>query len=561
MDHDSGEALRQCEERLEQAAERLRLMEESVKDYAIFYTDTQGKVTYWSRGAERLFGYTEPEILGRDAAVLFTPEDREQGAPQREMSQAAETGHGEDVRWHLRKGGTLIFLNGVVTPMHDRAGGLRGFAKVARDVTERKLVEDEVRAAREEAQQANRAKDQFLAVLSHELRTPLNPILLAVSSMIERTPEPEELHQTLEMIRQNVNLQARLIDDLLDVSWIVRGKMPLHWEVADAHALIRQAVTTCRSEVSGKGLRLEMVLGAQQHHLNADPARFQQVIWNLVKNAVKYTPGGGAITIRTRNEDGEAGERLVVEVVDTGIGIEPEVMPLIFDPFQQGETKITRKFGGLGLGLAICRGIVESHGWSLTAESEGQDRGTTFTIASKTTPSPAATEGEPTGDTPGSPPVSPPSLKILVVEDEPATRRLMARLLRGLGHDVTVAGTVADAWGAFEAGEFDLIVSDIGLPDGTGHDLMRRVKAVRRVPAIALTGFGMDEDVRRSREAGYTSHMTKPIDFTKLEAMIRRVVTGGGEAGPASPRDDEPGDGVRSGSRAGGDDGVPSPEP
>ncbi len=561
MDHGQGEALRQCEERLEQAEERLRLMEESVKDYAIFYTDTQGKVTFWSKGAERLFGYTEPEIIGRDAAVLFTPEDRERGAPQREMSQAVETGHGEDVRWHLRKGGTLIFLNGVVTPMHDRAGGLRGFAKVARDVTERKLVEDEVRAAREEAEQANRAKDQFLAVLSHELRTPLNPILLAVSSMLERTPEPEELHQTLEMIRQNVNLQARLIDDLLDVSWIVQGKMPLHWEVADAHALIRQAVATCRSEVSGKGLRLEMDLGAQRHHLNADPARFQQVIWNLVKNAVKYTPGGGAITIRTRNEDGEAGERLVVEVIDTGIGIEPEIMPLIFDPFQQGETKITRKFGGLGLGLAICRGIVESHGWSLTAESEGQDRGTTFTIASKTTPSPSAAEGEPTGDTPGSPPASHPSLRILVVEDEPATRRLMARLLRGLGHDVTVAGTVADAWGAFQAGEFDLIVSDIGLPDGTGHDLMRRVKAMRKVPAIALTGFGMDEDIRRSREAGYTSHMTKPIDFTKLEAMIRRVVTGGGEAGPASSRDAEPGDGVRSESGAGGHDGVPSPEP
>ncbi len=525
MDQGSEEAPRRWEESLEQAEERLRLMEESVKEYAIFYTDTHGKVTFWSRGAERLFGYTEPEIIGRDAAVLFTPEDRQQGIPQREMNQAVETGNGEDVRWHLRKGGTRIFLNGVVTPMHDRAGGLRGFAKVARDVTDRKLIEDEVRAAREEAEAANRAKDQFLAVLSHELRTPLNPILLAVSSMLERTPEPEELHQNLEMIRQNVNLQARLIDDLLDVSWIVRGKMPLHWEVADAHALIRQAVTTCRSEVFGKGLRLDMDLGAQGHHVNADPARFQQVIWNLVKNAVKYTPGGGAILIRTSNEDGEAEERLVIEVGDTGIGIEPEIMPLIFDPFQQGETKITRKFGGLGLGLAICRGIVDSHGWTLTAESEGRDRGTTFRITSKTTPSPAATDGESSGGSPVSPPAALPSLKILMVEDEPATRRLMVRLLRGLGHEVTEAGTVADAWESFQAGDFDLIVSDIGLPDGTGLDLMRRVGAVGKVPAIALTGFGMDEDVRRSREAGFTSHMTKPIDFTKLEAMIRRVAS------------------------------------
>jgi signal transduction histidine kinase len=311
-----------------------------------------------------------------------------------------------------------------VMPVRGEDGMIVHWFGTNTDISDRLRIEDELKAAKDEAEAANRAKDQFLAVLSHELRTPLNPILLAVSSMLERTPEPEELHQNLEMIRQNVNLQARLIDDLLDVSWIVRGKMPLHWEVADAHALIRQAVTTCRSEVFGKGLRLDMDLGAQGHHVNADPARFQQVIWNLVKNAVKYTPGGGAILIRTSNEDGEAEERLVIEVGDTGIGIEPEIMPLIFDPFQQGETKITRKFGGLGLGLAICRGIVDSHGWTLTAESEGRDRGTTFRITSKTTPSPAATDGESSGDSPVSPPAALPSLKILMVEDEPARAEL-----------------------------------------------------------------------------------------------------------------------------------------
>jgi CheY-like chemotaxis protein len=298
----------------------------------------------------------------------------------------------------------------------------------------------------------------------------------------------------------------------------------LHWEVADGHRLIDQAIQICRSEILGKELRIEVDLAAGEHHVNADPARLQQVFWNLIKNAVKFTPGGGLITIRTRNEDnGHAREgRLVVELSDTGIGIEPEVLPTIFDPFQQGETTITRKYGGLGLGLAICRGIVEAHGGTLIVESEGKDRGATFRVVLKALPR-SAVEGDLAPDTGISEPEAPPpsSLRILVVEDEPATRRLMARLLSGLGHTVTTAGTIATA---LEAGEYDLIVSDIGLPDGSGLDLMRRVVSRRGpVPAIALTGYGMEEDIRRSQEAGFTAHLTKPIDFAKLEAMIRQV--------------------------------------
>jgi PAS domain S-box-containing protein len=390
---------------------------------------------------------------------------------------------------------------------------------------ERKRAEDALREAKQEAEEANHAKTQFLAVLSHELRTPLNPILLAVTAMLERPEEPEQLQATLGMIRQNVNLQARLIDDLLDVMRIVRGKMPLHWEVADSHRLIDQAIQICRSEVFGKKLRIEVDLAAGEYHVNADPARLQQVFWNLIKNAVKFTPGGGTITIRTRNEpdDGHVGQgRLVVEMSDTGIGIEPEVLPTIFDPFQQGETTITRKYGGLGLGLAICRGIVEAHGGMLIAESAGKDRGATFRVVLKALPR-STVEGDVAPDVGAheSQPTVPSSLRILVVEDEPATRRLMARLLGGLGHTVTTAGTIAKA---LETDEFDLIVSDIGLPDGSGLDLMRQVVSRRgRVPAIALTGYGMEEDIRRSQEAGFTAHLTKPIDFAKLEAMIRQV--------------------------------------
>jgi PAS domain S-box-containing protein len=404
---------------------------------------------------------------------------------------------------------------------------LRGMESVAKNIAlgiERKLADEAQREAKREAEEANHAKTQFLAVLSHELRTPLNPILLAVTAMLERPEDPDQLRTTLQMIRQNVNLQARLIDDLLDVMRIVRGKMPLHWEVADSHRLIDQAIQVCRSEVFGKSLQLEVELTAGEHHVNADPARLQQVFWNLIKNAVKFTPSGGSITIRTRNEDnGHMREgRLVVELSDNGIGIEPEVLPTIFDPFQQGETTITRKYGGLGLGLAICRGIVEAHGGSLVVESAGKDMGATFRLMLKALPR-SAIEGEFTPDAGVREPEAPPpsSLRILVVEDEPATRRLMARLLGGLGHTVMTAGTISTA---LEADEFDLIVSDIGLPDGSGLDLMRQVVARRGpVPAIALTGYGMEEDIRRSQEAGFTAHLTKPIDFAKLEAMIRQV--------------------------------------
>jgi nitrogen-specific signal transduction histidine kinase/CheY-like chemotaxis protein len=398
------------------------------------------------------------------------------------------------------------------------------------DITERRRAAEELRIAKEEAEHANRAKTQFLAVLSHELRTPLNPILLAVSSMLERAIDPEEFRPNLEMIRQNVNLQSRLIDDLLDVMRIVRGKMPLHWEVVNAHSLIENSLGICRSDVYGKSLTLHLSLEAERRHINADPIRLQQVVWNLVKNAVKFTPEGGSITVKTRNEPDAEGQssHLLIEVSDTGIGIESAALGRIFDPFEQGETSVTRRFGGLGLGLAISRGIVEGHGGVLTVDSPGKNQGTTFRIILGVLPEPAADETDrenPDARAIDQSPVKP--LKILLVEDEQATRRLMARLLKGLGHEVTMAATITEALEEeAKSGDIGLIVSDIGLPDGTGLELMRQVVARRGpLPAIALTGYGMEEDIHRSREAGFTAHMTKPIDFAKLELMIRQVVS------------------------------------
>ncbi|MDR3638355.1 MAG: PAS domain S-box protein, partial [Isosphaeraceae bacterium] len=356
----------------------LQALIESSRD-CIKELDLDGRLITISATGQRMLEICDlGDVIGKPWVEFWSGKEREAAALA--VSLALTGGVGSFQGYRSTRAGTPKWWDVVVTPILDSEGKPHRLLAVSRDITERRRHEEERERLLAEAQEANNAKTQFLAVLSHELRTPLNPILLAASSMLDRPTPPDDFRPTLEMIRDNVNLQARLIDDLLDVMRIVRGKMPLHWEVADCHTLIRQAIQICQSEVFGKELRLDMHLGAQEHYLNADPARFQQVIWNLVKNAVKFTPGRGTITIRTRNQPGHGGAQLVIEVTDTGIGIEPEIMPLIFDPFQQGETKITRKFGGLGLGLAICRGIVESHGGTLVAESEGKDRGTTFRI-------------------------------------------------------------------------------------------------------------------------------------------------------------------------------------
>jgi signal transduction histidine kinase/CheY-like chemotaxis protein len=488
---------------------------------------------------------------GMDAALAVVRKGRERRMMERARRVAVEMATEEDRLLGLRRRWSSVATRRSVAPFSVSTGtailllGLvfhlkrREDAEQERDLEELRESQREVQrllgaehSARTEAEQANRAKDQFLAVLSHELRTPLNPVLLAVTAILGRPtlPGPDEVRPTLEMIRRNVTLQARLIDDLLDVMRIVRGKLPLQFQEVDLHALIRQAVETCRNDgMVEKGLRVVEDLSAGRHLVHGDPARLGQVIWNVVKNAAKFTTGGGMITIRTRNEgDGDAlGDRLIVEVEDTGIGIEPGMLGPIFDPFQQGESSSIRSFGGLGLGVAIGGGIAEAHGGALTAESTGNGRGATFRLVLRALPGPQAGEdcrpGEDEAGRSGTPP-----LKILLVEDEPTTLGLLERLLRGLGHEVTAANTLASATEAARSGAHDLIVSDIGLPDGSGLDLMRRIAAEKgSIPAIALTGFGTEEDIRRSLEAGFSAHMTKPIDFAELEASIRQVVDRG----------------------------------
>jgi CheY-like chemotaxis protein len=317
------------------------------------------------------------------------------------------------------------------------------------------------------------------------------------------------------MIRRNVETEARLVDDLLDLTRITRGKITLHPEVVDAHAAVRDVAAMFQSQADEKTLTISLALHAKLHHVWVDPGRFQQVLLNLVSNAVKFTPPGGSITLRTSNENGT----VKIEVADTGIGIEPEVMPRLFRPFEQGDLGVTRQFGGLGLGLSIVKALVEMHKASVSVTSEGRGKGTTFALRVD-----AVQEGKAPGPGKG-PPLETPRkvLRILLVEDHPDTRYVLSRLLAGLGFEVTATGSVKEAVEAGSRQQFDLLLSDIGLPDGSGMDVMRQIAGRHNLKGIALSGYGQDEDLRRSREAGFVTHLTKPVNIQTLQDVIRKV--------------------------------------
>jgi PAS domain S-box-containing protein len=366
------------------------------------------------------------------------------------------------------------------------------------------------------AEAASKAKDHFLAALSHELRTPLTPVLMKVSSLAQSPDLPGTLRADLRMIQRNVELEAKLIDDLLDLTRVSRGKLSLHFEVTDVHALLAHVVTICSEGVESR-LAIDLVPAAAERHVWADSGRLQQVFWNLLKNAVKFTPEGGTITVRTSNP--EPG-RIEVSVIDPGIGIAPEELPRLFDAFEQGDSTVSRTFGGLGLGLAICKTLVDHHGGTLTGLSAGRGKGATFTVGLAAVASPTAELPRP------APEISePPSLRLLLVEDNEPTLEVMTTLLEMVGHDVKAAPDLRTARRLAEGHSFDLVVSDIGLPDGSGLDLMRELRERYGLRGIAVSGFGMEEDLRRSHEAGFLEHLVKPVDVDKLKAALARAAT------------------------------------
>jgi signal transduction histidine kinase/CheY-like chemotaxis protein len=388
------------------------------------------------------------------------------------------------------------------------------------------MVDDRTRdvTLRQELINANAAKDQFLALLSHELRNPLSPVIAMVGELEASAPDTPAVREALEVIRRNVELEARLIDDLLDVTRISKGKMQLTFEVVSVHEILQRACEICRDEIADKNLHVDFQLKAGRAHVEGDPARLQQVFWNLIKNSVKFTPVGGRISLETKNP---APDEIEVRVSDTGIGIEPDKIDKIFNAFEQGQTSITRRFGGLGLGLAISKAMVDAHGGKIRVESAGRDKGSTFVLNLRTVAEPVA---GPNGDgtTPLAParPHDPRKRHLLVVDDHKDTCMGMKRMLERRGYAITVAYSADQAVEKTRTNEFDLVISDIGLPDRSGYELMSELRASKGLLGIALSGFGSEQDVSKAREAGFSDHLTKPINFDRLDQAIRKLLDG-----------------------------------
>ena len=386
---------------------------------------------------------------------------------------------------------------------------------VFRDITEHKRVEGDLKQAKDAAETANRAKDQFIAVLSHELRTPLTPALATITALQEQDDIPAAARADLEVARRNLELEARLIDDLLDVTRISRGKIELHFERADAHEILIGALEICRVEIQSKNLAITTRFEAKHPYVWADPPQLQQVFWNLVSNAVKFTPPGGKISLRSAN----VGDRLRIEIADTGVGIQANDMPRLFRAFEQGEQTRIRRFGGLGLGLSLAKSLVELHKGALTATSEGKDKGAVFSVELSTI------EADSKAPTPVSTPILPPEhpRRILLVDDHADTLQILGRLLKKWNYTVETADSVQSALKLAAKQKFDLLISDLGLPDGSGLEIMREVKERYGLRGIALSGFGAEEDIQASRDAGFEEHFVKPVSFPALQSALKRI--------------------------------------
>jgi signal transduction histidine kinase/CheY-like chemotaxis protein len=388
------------------------------------------------------------------------------------------------------------------------------------------LVEDKTRdvTLRQELIGANAAKDQFLALLSHELRSPLAPVIAMVGELEAEAPDSQSVREALEVVRRNVELEARLIDDLLDVTRISKGKLQLSFETICVHQILQRAYEICRKEIEAKNLEVEFQLRAVHTHVEGDPARLQQVFWNLIKNSVKFTPEKGRITIATLNP---VPDKIEARIIDTGIGVEHETIDKIFNAFEQGQADITRRFGGLGLGLTISKALIDAHDGKIHVQSPGKDQGSTFSVELNTVLAPVGRDGDGQDQPVDREPKQfvPRHRRVLLVDDHYDTCIGMKRMLERHGYEITVAHTAEQAVEKVRTEEFDLLISDIGLPDRSGYDLMREVRLNNDLPGIALSGFGSEQDVNQAREAGFSEHLTKPVSFERLEKTIQNLLS------------------------------------
>ena len=499
--------------------EQFRLLMESVQDYALVLMTPEGHVASWSVGGEHVLGYTEPEAVGQPFAHFFTPEDVADGVPQKELQKAESTGRANDDRWHLHKNGARIWCSGVTTALRDASGNLRGFAKVMRDLTERKNLLEQLQKRAEQLTEANRCKDEFLAMLAHELRNPLAPIRNALHLIRTQSHNANILAQSQAMAERQVSHMTRLIDDLLDVSRISQGKIRLRKEPVDLGRIIASVVEAARPALEAKGHHFSLDLPSHPVRLEADPTRLEQVLNNLLTNAAKYTEPGGRIWL-TVEQDGDA---VRLSMRDTGIGLLPEMLPRVFDLFVQGERGLARSQGGLGIGLTLVKRLVELHGGRVEAISEGPGKGSEFVVHLPALPAeiPESQADDLLGSiAPGR------ALRVLIVDDNADAVETLAMILRLWQHEVQVAHDGTQALQVAAAFRPDVVLLDIGLPGMSGYEVARHLRkqtGKRDMVLVALTGYGQEEDLRRSREAGFDLHLVKPVRPETLQVLLGKV--------------------------------------
>jgi two-component system, chemotaxis family, CheB/CheR fusion protein len=510
------------------AEETMRLIADSTRDYAIATMDLEGRILSWNQGAEKVFGFSEPEAIGHPISMLFVPEDRISGIVEEELRRAREEGRAEDDRWHLRKDGARIFCSGITSPLYDE-GRLRGYAKIARDMTEKRRVDalreaelEEAAARRAEALAASELKDEFLAVMSHELKNPLNLIQLN-ADLLARMPESrdiEAVQRVAALIRRTVASQAQIIDDLLDLSRVNTGKLALHRAVVDWTVGVETIVSAKREEAAGKGVELIVDIPERPLSVDADPVRIEQIVWNLLSNAVKFTPRGGRVTVRLATE----GECARLDVVDTGRGIAPSMLPRVFEMFGQAEGS-ARQHGGLGIGLAVVKHLAVLHGGRVVAESEGPNKGSRFSVWL-----PLARSAPRAGD--GALDASHPRLaarRLLLVDEDGQSAEALQALLQSEGLQVVAATTGLQALETAQQGGFDAVLTDLAIQDMDGHALLQALRRDPRtagLPVLALSGMARPVDVRRAMDAGFRAHLAKPVVLERLLAALDEVFSG-----------------------------------
>jgi PAS domain S-box-containing protein len=532
-----------AEDELHASEERFHRLVDAVTDYAIFMLDATGHVATWNEGAKKTKGYDTEEIVGKHFSVFYTPEDRAAGKPGQVLENVRRCGRYEDESWRVRKDGSRFWANVVITALRNQQGEITGFAKVTRDLSARRTAEDNERrllreqialaaaeTARKEMERVSRAKDEFLATMSHELRTPLNAISGWTTILRKKPRDESKLDRGLEVIDRNVKAQTRLVSDLLDVSRIISGKLHLTLSRTEVLPVIIAAADVIRPAAEAKGVRLVVDVDPEIGATNVDADRLQQIVWNLLSNAVRFTPRGGRVTVT----GDRAASGIVIRVQDTGVGIAPEHLPHVFERFMQVDASATRTHGGLGLGLAIVRHLVEAHGGSAQAHSEGLGKGATFTVIlpiHAVTTTGTAASANAGGDAPVAAEASSPpgpnlhDVRVLVVDDDQDSLDLLRMVLESAGANVTVASSARAAIDALDGcGPFELIISDIGMPEMDGYSFIRRIRSNKSgadLPAIALTAFARADDAERAKRSGYQEHLSKPVDERRLLRAVR----------------------------------------